>query len=79
MPQNAASRIFVLSGDELIVQAEHEDEQDDEGQTIGQVAAHPVVHLEAFAGVDFLLRDRPALIANIPPVNLAINCVNGFL
>ena len=60
MLQNAASRIFVLSGDELIVQAEHEDEQDNEGQAIGQVAAHPVVHLEAFAGVDFLLVVVPA-------------------
>ena len=60
MLQNAASRIFVLSGDELIVQAEHEDEQDDEGQTIGQVAAHPVMHLEPFAGVDFLLVVVPA-------------------
>ena len=61
LPENfLTSRIFVLSGDELIVQAEHEDEQDDEGQAIGQVAAHPVVHLEAVAGVDFLLVVVPA-------------------
>ena len=31
-----------------------------EGQAIGQIAAHPVVHLEAFAGVDFLLVVVPA-------------------
>ena len=46
--------------DEFVVEAEGKDEQNDQRQTIGQITAHPVLHLGAFAGVDFLFVVLPA-------------------
>ena len=45
---------------EFVVEAEGKDEQNDQRQTIGQIAAHPVLHPGAFAGVDFLFVVLPA-------------------
>ena len=45
----------------FIVDAKSKDEQHNDRQHIGQVAAHPVLHFEASAGVDFLFIVVPAL------------------
>ena len=39
---------------EFVVDAKGKDEQHNDRQNVGQIAVHPVVHLEALAGVDFL-------------------------